>query len=174
MALPAVWDYLQPVSTAVGLVTAVVLLGVGVDMAYHAHWTAVVTLGSFLVVLVLEGMSVPEACFQLHLRSSPAAPQWPAVQSLGPIRRALVHALLALLVLLTPHHRMTVTAAAGVLLFVCCGLQLLLAYVRWKQRREQSRVHLLGAADFGSQEDESPDRDSPASSIVLQREPEQI
>ncbi|XP_043206374.1 uncharacterized protein LOC122372836 [Amphibalanus amphitrite] len=176
MGLAGMQDYLRPISTATGLLTSIVLLGVGVDMAYNHRWAAIATLGSFVVVCALEVTSVPEACFHARLSwSSPAPLPWSLLATLRDGTRAILYSLLALLVLMTSQHRMWLTAMAGALLFICAAEQVLLAYLEWRGSRRRDRTCLLEGDDFEERNSESPDptRDATAG-IVRQTQPEQI
>ncbi|XP_049804362.1 uncharacterized protein LOC126246576 [Schistocerca nitens] len=137
----ACWDYLVPFTRFWGAFTAVVVFGVGVDVAFHHHVMGIyVTIGA-VIVFFLEITWAITLFLQVCLRNeySPVFRCWDCVLWLDRWKKSLLYAVFAAVLLLKP-HRLWLSSVAGSMLVLLALLYLVLS-CRARSATKETLLH---------------------------------
>lgn len=151
------WDYLIPFTRFWGVVTSIVLCGVGVDITVHHHTLGVYLIIGAIIVFILEITWAITLFLQVCLRDEnhPVFGCWDLVLWMGSWKRSLLYLLLSTVLFLRP-HRLWLSIVAGIQLVVLGVCYLLLTFRNRFHRRNSDRLLLSRSP---SQDDRFEDTD---------------
>ncbi|XP_071455391.1 uncharacterized protein [Hetaerina americana] len=141
-------DYVVPFTRFWGIITAVVMSGVGVDLTYHGHKMGIYFLVSAAVVFFLEITWAITMFLQVCLRHDDGCGGgclrcWKGVLWCGSWKKGILYALAGAAILIRPYHLWLTPASGGMLLF----LAVLYFLLTLKARLEAKDALLAGRDD---------------------------
>uniref|UniRef100_A0A023F8Q8 Putative conserved plasma membrane protein n=2 Tax=Triatoma infestans TaxID=30076 RepID=A0A023F8Q8_TRIIF len=147
------WEYILPFTRFWGIFAAVVLCGVGVDIALHNHGIGIFYIICAGIVFFLEITWVITLFLQLCIRNEYSACLncWGKVLWFRLWKRSLLYVVFALILFLRP-HRLWLSIVAGLQLSVLSILYLILTYRACKKTKMIPSPRLLNSHS-PSQED---------------------
>ncbi|XP_024214991.2 transmembrane protein 72 [Halyomorpha halys] len=148
------WEYVKNFTRFWGVITAVVLCGVGVDIAAHHHTIGIYYVICSFVVFFLEITWIITLFVQLCIRNEfhPCLTCWSKVLWFRLWKRSLLYAIIALVLFLKP-HRLWLSIASGVQLVILSSLYLMLTYRSRKKTKLIPSPRLLTHSQSPSQDD---------------------
>lgn len=151
------WDYLTPFTRFWGIVTSIVLCGVGVDVTVHHHTLGVYLIIGALIIFILEITWAVTLFLQVCVRDENSLVWrcWDVVLWLNLWKRGLLYLFLSTILFLRP-HRLWLSIVAGMQLIVLGVCYLLLTFRKQMQRKNSGRLLLSRSP---SQEDRFEDTD---------------
>lgn len=152
------WEYVVPFTRFWGIITAVVMSGVGVDLTYYGHKMGIYVLLAALVVFFLEITWAVTLFLQVCLRHDDGMGGgclrcWDGVLWCGSWKKGVLYAIFGAVILLRP-HRLWLSPASGVMLLLLASLYFLLTF---KIRREAKETLLQGREESYDRFDEMPE-----------------